>query len=362
MTRLFRISNVRWQATGIFLGILCALLSACHSGRLRPRAQIEITETPVSDAGGPSKLDLIQGKVTGAKEGQQIVIYAKSEFWWIQPFANQPFTNVQPDSTWKNLTHLGTEYAALLVEPGYQPASKTISLPQPGNGVIAVATAKGKPGRPLVKKTIHFSGYDWTVRTAGSDRGGEPNEYDPENAWTDDKGYLHLRMQERNGRWSCAEVNLMRSLGYGTYRFVVQNSAHLAPSAVVGLFTWDELGSLDTRKELDIELSRWGNPSSKNSQYVVQPFYIPENVVRFSTPGGVMTHLFHWEPGKATFQTLRGRPEAAHAAPISEHTFTSGIPTPASETVHIDLYDFHHSKTSTQHPDEVVIEKFEFLP
>jgi len=66
-----------------------------------------------------------------------------------------------------------------------------------GNGVVAVATAKGATAKPLTPKLLHFSGYDWTVRSAGSDRGGEPNFYDPENAWVDENGYLHLRMAVR---------------------------------------------------------------------------------------------------------------------------------------------------------------------
>jgi hypothetical protein len=52
----------------------------------------------------------------------------------------------------------------------------------------------------------------------------------------------------------------------------------------------------------------------------------------------------------------------AGAKNIGEHVFTSGIPTPAGETVHIELYEFHHSKNISQLPAEVVIEKFEYLP
>ena len=63
-------------------------------------------------------MDFIEGRANGAKPGQQIVLYARSGIWWIQPFATQPFTKIQPDSTWRNSTHLGTEYAAILVEPG----------------------------------------------------------------------------------------------------------------------------------------------------------------------------------------------------------------------------------------------------
>jgi hypothetical protein len=319
---------------------------------------------PAADPGGPARLDYIEGRATGAAPTQQIVLYARSGgVWWIQPFVAHPFTKVQTDSSWKNETHLGTEYAAILVDSSYHPASKVVTLPMEGNGVVAVVTAKGQAvAAPIVPRPIHFSGYDWTALAAGSDRGGESNIYDPANAWTDEKGYLHLRMTPRNGRWTCAEVNLNRSLGYGTYRFVVQDSAHLDPSAVLGMFTLDLAATAENRSELDIELSRWGNPAGKNAQYVIQPFYVPENVARFTVPPGVLTHTFSWEPGVASFKTVLGGDMNPAAKTISSHVFTSGVPTPAAEKVHIDLFDFYHSRNSEQHPAEVVIEKFEYLP
>lgn len=248
------------------------------------------------------------------------------------------------------------------MEPGYRPGLKIATLPAVGNGVDAIAVKTGLGGAPIVSKTLHFSGYDWAVRSAGSDRGGEPTAYDPDNAWTDEKGYLHLRMQEKTGQWSCAEVRLTHSLGFGTYRFVVQDSAHLTPSAVLGMFTFDDQSADAIRNELDIEMSRWGNPNGKNAQYVVQPYYVPENVARFEAPGGVLTHTFRWEPGKATFTTIRGSQMASGTKAVSEHVFTAGIPAPAGESVHIDLYDYHHSKNHSQQPFEVVIQKFEYLP
>lgn len=307
-------------------------------------------------------MEYIEGRVSDAPQGAQIVLYSHSgDIWWVQPFANQMFTRIQPNSTWRNWTHLGVEYAALLVEPGYHPALKLPALPGIGNGVDAVTVSKGA-GKEIVPKVIHFSGFDWTVRAAGNDRGGEPSFYDPDNAWVDQNGYLHLRMQERNNHWTCAEVSLNRSLGYGSYSFVVQDTSHLTQSAVMGMYTLDELRSADVRSELDVEISRWGIASNKNAQYVVQPFYIPENVVRFNAPSGTLTHSFRWELGKASFKTVRGSGLSSGAAMVSEHIFTSGVPTPASETVHMDLYDYRHSRQKSDEPVEVVIEKFEFLP
>src|SRR6202040_111439 len=96
------------------------------------------------------------------------------------------------------------------------------------------------------------------------------------------------------------------SLGYGTYRFAVQDSADLQPSGVLGIYTLDEGKPDEIRSELDIELSRWGNPTNKNAQYVVQPYYVPENMSRFMAPAGVLTHILRWEPGVASFKTVRG--------------------------------------------------------
>ena len=346
----------------VLLLIVSFTLGGCHSRKVTAKPSVQLTRVPTGDPGGPLQMDYIEGRASGVGPGQQIVLYARSGVWWIQPFKAQPFTNILPDSSWKNSTHLGTEYAALLVEPGYQPPSKIDALPSVGNGVVAVATAKGATAKPLTPKLLHFSGYDWTVRSAGSDRGGEPNFYDPENAWVDENGYLHLRMAVRDGRWTCAEVILNRSLGFGSYRFVVQDSAHLGASPVVGMYTLDDAAPDETRKELDIELSRWATPNLLNAQYVVQPYYAPENVARFTVPAGEVTHTLRWEPGVASFKSIRGSVITPEAKRISEHVFTSGVPTPAGERVHIDLYDFHHSRSTLQGPAEVVIEKFEYLP
>jgi len=127
---------------------------------------------------GPDKIDIIQGRVLGARPGQQIVLYSKSGAWLVQPLVNEAFTKIQPDSKWINTVHLGTEYTALLVEPGYHPPATMNVLPTTGGGVVAVAIAKGGSSGPSISKTLNFSGYEWRIRDAPSDRGGQ-NNYDP---------------------------------------------------------------------------------------------------------------------------------------------------------------------------------------
>jgi hypothetical protein len=67
--------------------------------------------------------------MTGASSAQKIVLYAKNGTWWVQPLSTEAFTRLSENSTWTNSTHVGTEYAALLVEPGYHPATTMSVLP-----------------------------------------------------------------------------------------------------------------------------------------------------------------------------------------------------------------------------------------
>ncbi|HKG23505.1 MAG TPA: hypothetical protein VKC34_16515, partial [Blastocatellia bacterium] len=312
--------------------------------------------------GGPDRLDTIEGRVIGARPGQQVVLFARSGVWWVQPVANEPFTTIDPDSTWKNSTHLGTEYAALLVEPGYRPPPTMEVLPKEGGGVIAVVTAEGEKPERDASKTLHFSGYEWEIRQLASDRAGTRNTFNPANAWTDERGFLHLRIVRSSGEWTCAEVKLTRSLGYGSYLFVVRETSHLEPAAVLSMFTREDSGSDPNNREVNIEISRWGDPVSKNGQYVIQPYYVPANVARFAAPSGVLSHSFRWEPGRVLFRTMLGSAHAEGSRVVAEHAFTSGIPSPGSESIRINLFVFGNDRNPLQNGAEVVIEKFEYLP
>ncbi|HVN21406.1 MAG TPA: hypothetical protein VMU05_21650 [Dongiaceae bacterium] len=192
-------------------------------------------------------------------------------------------------------------------------------------------------------------------------RAGSRNLFDPSNVWTDSKGALHLRISGSPGKWIGAEVKLTRSLGYGTYRFQVRDISHLEPSAVLTLVTWDGVGTEQNRRELDVELSRWGYVNNQNAHYVVQPYYVPANIVRFRVPAGAFTHSFHWEPGQVTFTTAAGSGGPANPL-LNQHIFTSGVPAAGNETVRISLYVFHQGQVPLKTGDEVVIDKFEYLP
>jgi hypothetical protein len=325
---------------------------------------VEFTTIPPAAQGGRERVDTIAGRVSGARPGQQIVVYARSGPWWVQPWPDKAFIPIKADSTWSTPTHLGFEYAALLVEPGYHPPPTMDTVPVAGGSVLAVSTAKGTGTVQLAPtKPLTFSGYDWHVRTISSDRGGMNNLYDPDNAWIDPRGALHLRIKKRAGRWSCAEVVLNRSLGYGTYITVVRDTSHLEPAAVLSLTTFDDWGGEEHFREMDVEMSRWGDAGSRNNaQYGIQPFYIPGNLAPFVAPSGTLTHVLHWELGRASFKTVRGSSDRPGAPVVAEHVFTTQVPTPGKETFQLLFYVVDSEKSPMQKETEVVIEKFEYLP
>ena len=345
-----RVTLSRRRALGIVAPVLC---QACRRSRIGNAPSIVFTRIPQADAAGSARNDIIEGRVTGASPGQKIVLYAKTGKWWVQPLVDQPITGLRPNFTWTNATHLGTHYAALLVKDGYRPQSALDSLPQADGNILAIGVVAGaeRPPSPV----IDFSGHPWRLRDAPSSRGGQ-NIYSPSNISVDEKGAMHLRISKTENDWSCAEASMMRNLGYGTYEFVVRGLDALEPAAVFGMFTYDYASAAVHNREMNIEISRWGDSTKKNAQYVLQPYYVAANVHRFNAPAGTLRFSLHWEQDRATFRTLRG------STTVSEYTFTANVPSPGIESIRVVLYAYREGVEKLQHPTEVMIDRFTYFP
>jgi hypothetical protein len=344
--------------------LLCIALNGCQSNKANSGPSIEFTHIPPAAQGGRERVDTITGRVKNFRPGQQIVIYAHSGQWWVQPWPERPLIPINADSTWSTETHLGFEYAALLVQPGYHPLPTVDITPTQGGSVALVTVVKGT-GTPQLAPigAVKFSGYDWGARTIESDKGGMSNLYDPENVWTDSGGALHLQIKKKSNRWSCAEIFLNRRLGYGTYSLTVRDTAHLEPAAVFSMFTFDDEASEQYFREMDIEVSGRGKSTNRsNARYVVQPLYIPGNLFDFVAPAGTLTFVLNWESGRATFKTFRGRSSGGGAQLISEHEFTAAVPVPGRAVPRLIFYVVPSDKSPMEKPSEIVVEKFEYLP
>jgi hypothetical protein len=340
----------RRRVLGIVPAVLC---QACRRERSGNAPSIAFTRVPQADPAGSARNDIIEGRVTGALPGQKIVLYAKTGKWWVQPLVDQPFTAVRPNFKWTNATHLGTDYAALLVKDGYRPQRVLDALPETDDNILAVAVVPGaaRPPSPV----LQFSGYQWRLRDAPSSRGGQ-NVYSSSNISVDEHGAMHLRISKTEKDWSCAEASLTRNLGYGTYEFVVRGLETLEPAADFEMFTYDYASGALRNREMDIEISRWGDPANKNAQYELQPYEVATNVYRFNAPAATLTFSLRWEQGRITFRTLRGSTQ------VSEHAFTAGVPPPGIESIRLALYVYRAAIVKLQHPMEVVIERFTYYP
>ncbi len=88
---------------------------------------------------GPDALAPVEGRVEGIENPgrYKILLYTHTDRWYIQPFADQPLADIDSAGKWNSETHLGQQYAALVVLPKYSPQSAPEELPPLGDGVLA---------------------------------------------------------------------------------------------------------------------------------------------------------------------------------------------------------------------------------
>jgi hypothetical protein len=105
---------------------------------------IQITEVP-SKGAGPDAVENIAGTVSGVNAREcKVVVFARTNTWYVQPYIDSSDTSINEDGTWKTDTHLGSQYAALLVKNSYKPPTTTGKLPLVGGAVLAIAIADAK--------------------------------------------------------------------------------------------------------------------------------------------------------------------------------------------------------------------------
>jgi hypothetical protein len=209
-----------------------------------------------------------------------------------------------------------------------------------------------EPAQPVIK----FSGYEWSVKTTKGSVGPGPNVFGSNSVWVDEQGRLHLAIRKEGGRWVCAEVISKESLGFGRFEFGVHETAQLDVNAVFGLFLWDPKAQDQNYREVDFELSRWGEPHKSNAQFVKQPFTRPENIDRYELPSGPARISFEWSPAKLFFQAT------ANGKRVRQHLFTKNVFQPGQQQVRANLWLYQGAPPSDGKTVEVVIDSFNFLP
>jgi hypothetical protein len=107
---------------------------------------IKITRPAPVGEGGPDEMGSIAGTASGPDLADcKVVLYTwAGNKWWVQPFTEKPYTDINGDGTWETDIHLGRKYAALLVRSSYKPPATPGTLPKVGKGVVAIYEAAAK--------------------------------------------------------------------------------------------------------------------------------------------------------------------------------------------------------------------------
>ncbi len=209
-----------------------------------------------------------------------------------------------------------------------------------------------------------FSGYEWWKKQSVGRVGPGPCKFSTENVSLEKDGALRLSIASDKGQWSCAEIISRKSFGYGTYRFYVRDTSALDVNAILGLFTWDtaEAAKAHAYREIDVEVGRWGDVTSNNCQFVVQPATSADHVTRFEAPAGPAIHEFTWTPAEVSFRSITGYDANAESKVISQRVFTDGIPPAGSENARINLWLLGGQSPLSGKRFDIIIDAFKFQP
>ncbi len=222
----------------------------------------------------------------------------------------------------------------------------------------------------LQAQKIAWKGHEWIV-TGGGMAGVAPGSRT--NVTVDSRGYLHLRILHRGGKWTASEMFTADSLGFGTYQWVVQGNVHkMDKSTVLGLFTYGPAHhvGVDGENEIDIEFSQWnGTCGGCNADFTVYPSTgnrKPDGSSswedNFQIAGASLTTArMEWRSSGIVFTIMKGvHPIGTTANVIRTRTYASNaVDVPqAAAAVGINFWCFQKTPSQDQ---SVVIRDFQFV-
>lgn len=215
----------------------------------------------------------------------------------------------------------------------------------------------------FAQTTITFSGIKWIVRSGTGGPGPNNWSNSSSSVWVDSQGRLHMKIRKIDNTWYCSEIYAQQSMGYGEYKFYVSsNVENFDPNIVVGLFLYES-----DSKEVDIEFSRWSNPSNVDGWYTVQPPpYNSSNQNSFplNLTGDYSTHRFVWSSSNIFFQSYHGHYSTLPSSDflINQWTYTgNNNPAPGNERLHINFWLFQGQPPTNQNEAELIVSSV-FVP
>lgn len=218
----------------------------------------------------------------------------------------------------------------------------------------------GAPDSPIGASphalTLGWSGYTWTVKN-GAGLGPGPNNWSSSagSVFVDGTDSLNLVVRKIGNKWSCAEVYLPTSLGYGTYEFLVKNrSDTIDKNLVEGLFLY-----ADDTHELDIEWSRWGSANNPNNgDFAAQGAPGDFTYWHQDIPAGAWHKArIAWTPASVRYQIEINSTVTQDWTVTGANNFA-----PRAERVHINNWLFRGRAPSNGAASTMTLASFTFTP
>jgi hypothetical protein len=172
---------------------------------------------------------------------------------------------------------------------------------------------------PALFASITWAGHTWNVTTGGM---AGNNTGAAANVTVDSTGYLHLAISKSGTAWTCAEMFSADTMGFGTYRWLVDAPVDkLDKNVVLGLFPYGPEGGVgaDGTNEIDIEYARWGNSAWPNGNYTVYPnsgSTVGETTFNFTLSSTYTTSWFVWTGTGIAFTSQEGLKAAGDSTGI----------------------------------------------
>jgi len=221
-------------------------------------------------------------------------------------------------------------------------------------------------------RQLEFANHTWRVKGPGY-YGPGPNTFrdDEDAVRVDASGHLHLTQGSAGNLYS-TEIVAEQALGYGDYVLTTRGRLDtLAAGVVLGLFLWEYDTCWDESylwwnpyNEIDIEYSRWNDPTADNAQFVAQPYNRPGNRVRFPAvfaEDEIVSHAMRWLPDRVEYRVWRGSADAEATSDLIQVWTYQGphVPRPEQPRLHLNLWLFGDAPAQMQ---EVVFTDFRFTP
>lgn len=229
------------------------------------------------------------------------------------------------------------------------------------SGALLFMSLLSLPAISAHARTINFSGLEWEVRDDGIGSPGG-NHWRSDNVWLDDQGRLHLRITKIGGVWTCAELRTTRKFLYGRFEFdLIGRPDQFDPNVVLGLFNYPTEAEADGRGEIDIEFSRWGNPTGPAGNFTI---WSKKTSGRYTTStfplelfGTHTRHVFERGPHRVAFSSYHGH---ANVSEIAAKTFVDGQVDSTPMPIYINFWLFRAMPPSNGATAEIVISEFRF--